>query len=305
MARAGFGEQLAAMEKRVWFRARWLPWLFLTTQLLVVGLFFFWPAGQALLQSVQQQDAFGTSVTWVGFDNFRALISDATYLASAQTTVVFGALVSSFALGLGLLLAVYAERLVLGAKVYQSVLIIPYAVAPVVTGVLWNFMFSTSTGVISHWLENIGIHWNHLLNGRDAMALVVMAAVWKQIPYNFLFFLAGLQSIPKSLIEAAAMDGAGPWRRFWTVQLPLLSPTAFFLLVVNLVYAFFETFAVIDATTQGGPGRDTSTLVYRAYFDGFQGMDFGSAAAQSVVLMVMVIALTVVQFRFIEKKVVY
>jgi sn-glycerol 3-phosphate transport system permease protein len=293
------------MEKRVWFRSRWLPWLLLTPQLLVVGVFFFWPAGQALLQSVQQQDAFGTTVRWVGFDNFRGLIADATYLASVQTTLVFGTLVSGLALGLGLLLAVFAERVTVGAMGYRSILIIPYAVAPVVTGVLWTFMFSTSTGVVSHWLATMGMPWNHLLNGRDAMALVVMAAVWKQIPYNFLFFLAGLQSIPKSLLEAAAMDGAGVWRRFWTIQLPLLSPTAFFLLVVNLVYAFFETFAVIDATTQGGPGRDTSTLVYRAYFDGFQGMDFGSAAAQSVVLMAMVVALTVVQFRFLERKVVY
>jgi sn-glycerol 3-phosphate transport system permease protein len=293
------------MEKRVWFRSRWLPWLLLTPQLLVVSVFFFWPAGQALIQSLQQQDAFGTSISWVGLDNFRALLADATYLGSVQTTLVFGTLVSGLALGLGLLLAVFAERVVFGAGVYKSILIIPYAVAPVVTGVLWTFMFSTSIGVVSHWLGAVGVHWNHLLDGHDAMALVVMAAVWKQIPYNFLFFLAGLQSIPKSLLEAAAMDGAGVWRRFWTIQLPLLSPTAFFLLVVNLVYAFFETFAVIDATTQGGPGRDTSTLVYRAYFDGFQGMDFGSAAAQSVVLMAMVVALTVVQFRFLERKVVY
>ena len=293
------------MEKRVWFSARGLPWFLLAPQLLVVGVFFFWPAGQALLQSLQQQDAFGTSVTWVGADNFYALWTDATYLASVKTTLVFGALVSSLALTLGLILAVFAERVFVGTAFYQSILIVPYAVAPVVTGVLWTFMFSTSTGVVTQWLKGMGIPWNHLLNGDHAMALVVMAAVWKQIPYNFLFFLAGLHSVPKSLLEAAAMDGADPWRRFWTMQLPLLSPTAFFLMVVNLVYAFFETFAVIDATTQGGPGRGTSTLVYRAYFDGFQGMDFGSAAAQSVILMVLVIALTVVQFRFLEKKVVY
>jgi sn-glycerol 3-phosphate transport system permease protein len=293
------------MEKRVLFRSNWLPWLLLAPQLLVVGVFFFWPAGQALVQSLQQQDAFGNSVSWVGFENFRTLFSDTTYLASFQTTLIFSLLVAALGLSLALLLAVFADRIVSGATFYKTVLILPYAVAPVVTGLIWVFMFSTSTGVVTYWLRHAGFQWNHLLNGNDAMALVVMAAVWKQISYNFLFFLAGLTSIPKSLIEAAAIDGASPWRRFWTIQLPLLSPTAFFLLVINMVYAFFDTFAIIDATTQGGPGKDTATLVYRVYFDGFRGMDFGGAAAQSVVLMTIVIALTVVQFKFIEKKVNY
>lgn len=293
------------MEKRVLFRSAWLPWALLAPQLIIVGVFFFWPAGQALVQSVQQQDAFGSSVTWVGFDNFKTLWSDETYLASFRTTLIFSSLVTVLGLSIALLLAVFADRIVKGATFYKTVLILPYAVAPVVTGLLWSFMFSTSIGIVTFWLKSIGIHWNHLLNGDHAMALVVMASVWKQISYNFLFFLAGLTSIPKSLIEAAAIDGARPWRRFWTIQLPLLSPTTFFLLVINMVYAFFDTFAIIDATTQGGPGKDTATLVYRVYFDGFRGMDFGGAAAQSVVLMVMVIALTVVQFKFIEKKVNY
>lgn len=293
------------MEKRVLFRSTWLPWALLAPQLIIVGVFFFWPAGQALVQSVQQQDAFGSSVTWVGLDNFKTLWSDETYLASFRTTLIFSSLVTVLGLSIALLLAVFADRIVKGATFYKTVLILPYAVAPVVTGLLWSFMFSTSIGIVTFWLKSIGIHWNHLLNGDHAMALVVMASVWKQISYNFLFFLAGLTSIPKSLIEAAAIDGARPWRRFWTIQLPLLSPTTFFLLVINMVYAFFDTFAIIDATTQGGPGKDTATLVYRVYFDGFRGMDFGGAAAQSVVLMVMVIALTVVQFKFIEKKVNY
>ncbi len=293
------------MEKRVLFRSTWLPWVLLAPQLVIVAVFFFWPAGQALVQSFQQQDAFGSSVTWVGFDNFVALWNDETYLASFQTTVIFSSLVTVLGLSIALLLAVFADRVVRGTQFYRSVLILPYAVAPVVTGVLWTFMFSSSIGVVSWWLRRMGFNWNYLLNGNDAMALVVMAAVWKQISYNFLFFLAGLQSIPKSLIEAAAIDGARPMRRFWTIQFPLLSPTTFFLLVINMVYAFFDTFAIIDATTQGGPGKDTATLVYRVYFDGFRGMDFGGAAAQSVVLMVIVIGMTILQFRYVEKKVQY
>ena len=244
------------MEKRVLFRSSWLPWALLAPQLIIVGVFFFWPAGQALVQSLQQQDAFGNSITWVGLDNFRALWNDSTYMASFQTTIVFSVLVTVLGLGIALLLAVFADRVVRGSRFYRSVLILPYAVAPVVTGLLWSFMFSSSIGIVAYWLKKMGISWNHLLNGNDAMALVVMAAVWKQISYNFLFFLAGLQSIPKSLIEAAAIDGARPMRRFWTIQFPLLTPTTFFLLVINMVYAFFDTFAIIDATTQGGPGKD-------------------------------------------------
>ena len=293
------------MEKRVQFRSSWLPWLLIAPQLVVIVVFFFWPAAQAVLQSFQVQDAFGTSVEWVGLANFEQLFSDASYLASFKTTAMFSALVAILGIGLSLMLAVFADRIIKGALVYKTMLIIPYAVAPVVAGVLWIFMFSPSLGVVAYALGKMGIDWNHLLNGTHAMTLVVMAAVWKQISYNFLFFLAGLQSIPKSLIEAAAIDGAKPWRRFWTIQFPLLTPTAFFLLVINMVYAFFDTFAIIEATTHGGPGQDTSILVYKVYHDGFKAMDLGGSAAQSVVLMAIVIALTVIQFRFVEKKVNY
>jgi sn-glycerol 3-phosphate transport system permease protein len=293
------------VEKRVFFRSAWLPWVLMAPQVAVIALFFFWPAAQALLQSVQQSDAFGTSVDWVGLDNFRNLWNDDTYLASFYTTAIFSTLVAVVGISVSLLLAVFADRIVKGALAYKTLLIWPYAVAPAVAGVLWLFMFAPSVGVVSYWLRALGIDWNHLLNGTHAMTLVVMAAVWKQISYNFLFFLAGLQSIPKSLIEAAAIDGARPWRRFWTMVFPLLSPTTFFLLVINMVYAFFDTFAIIDAATQGGPGKDTAILVYKVYFDGFKAMDMGGSAAQSVVLMVIVVALTVVQFRFVEKKVNY
>jgi sn-glycerol 3-phosphate transport system permease protein len=293
------------MEKRVRFNNRWLPWLLIAPQMAVVLLFFFWPAGQALYQSVLAQDAFGTSTQFVGLENFERLYNDPTYLASFKTTAVFSILVAVLGLSIALLLAVMADRIVRGAAVYKTLLIWPYAVAPAVAGVLWLFMFAPSVGIVSYALRSVGFEWNHLLNGNHAMALIVMAAVWKQISYNFLFFLAGLQSIPKSLIEAAAIDGARPWRRFWTIVFPLLSPTTFFLLVINIVYAFFDTFAIVDAATHGGPGKDTAILVYKLYYDGFKALDLGGSAAQSVVLMVIVIALTVVQFRFVEKKVQY
>ena len=293
------------VEKRVVFRSGWLPWALLAPQAIVIAVFFFWPAGQALLQSLQQSDAFGTSVSWVGLENFRNLWNDETYLASFQTTAIFSLLVAVLGIGISLLLAVFADRVVRGATLYKTLLIWPYAVAPAVAGVLWLFMFSPSIGIVAYGLQELGIDWNHLLNGGQAMALVVMAAVWKQISYNFLFFLAGLASIPKSLIEAAAIDGARPWRRFWTIQFPLLTPTTFFLLVINMVYAVFDTFAIIDASTQGGPGKDTSILVYRVYYDGFKALDLGGSAAQSVVLMVIVVVLTVLQFKFVEKKVNY
>lgn len=293
------------MEKRVFFRSGWLPWLLLTPQMAVILVFFFWPAGQAILQSLQQQDAFGTSVEFVGLDNFRHLLSDSSYAASFKTTAVFSVLVASIGISLSLLLAVFADRITRGGTFYKTMLIVPYAVAPAVAAVLWVFMFSPSLGVVAYALGKIGINWNHLLDSGHAMTLIVMASVWKQISYNFLFFLAGLQSIPKSLIEAAAIDGARPWRRFWTVQFPLLSPTTFFLLVINVVYAFFDTFAIVDAATQGGPGQDTTILVYKVYHDGFKSLDLGGSAAQSVVLMVIVVALTVIQFRYVEKKVQY
>ena len=293
------------MEKRVVFRSSWLPWALLAPQVAVIAVFFFWPAGQAVVQSVQQSNAFGTSVEWVGLENFRNLWNDPTYLASFYTTALFSLLVAGLGIGISLVLAVFADRIVKGALAYKTLLIWPYAVAPAIAGVLWLFMLAPSVGVVSYWLRVLGIDWDPLLNGRHAMTMVVAAAVWKQISYNFLFFLAGLQSVPKSLIEAAAIDGARPWRRFWTIVFPLLSPTTFFLLVINIVYAFFDTFGIIDAATEGGPGKDTSILVYKVYYDGFKAMDLGSSAAQSVVLMVIVVTLTVAQFRYVEKKVNY
>ncbi len=294
-----------AVEKRVRFKSWWLPWALVAPQLIIISVFFFWPAGQALYQSVLTEDPFGTSSTFVGTENFLRLWNDDTYLASFKVTAVFSLLVASLGLTISLMLAVMADRVVRAAGFYKTLLIWPYAVAPAVAGVVWLFMFAPSIGIVSFWLRAAGMNWNHLLDGGHAMTLIVMASVWKQISYNFLFFLAGLQSIPKSLIEAAAIDGAGPWRRFWTVQFPLLTPTAFFLLVINIVYAFVDTFAIIDAATQGGPGQDTATLVYKVYFDGFKALDLGGSAAQSVVLMVIVIALTIVQFRYIEKRVNY
>ncbi|MBK7025921.1 MAG: sn-glycerol-3-phosphate ABC transporter permease UgpA [Polaromonas sp.] len=293
------------MEKRVQFKSSWLPWALIAPQVIIISVFFFWPAGQAVLQSFQLQDAFGTSTEWVGLDNFKRLWNDAGYLASFKTTAIFSILVAVLGIGLSLTLAIFADRIIKGALGYKTMLIVPYAVAPAVAGVLWVFMFSPSLGVVSFALGKIGFDWNHYLNGTHAMTLIVLAAVWKQISYNFLFFLAGLQSIPKSLIEAAAIDGAKPWRRFWSIQFPLLSPTTFFLLVINIVYAFFDTFAIVDATTHGGPGQETSILVYKVYYDGFKAMDMGGSAAQSVVLMTIVVALTVIQFRFVEKKVNY
>jgi sn-glycerol 3-phosphate transport system permease protein len=293
------------MEKKVTFRSAWLPWVLLAPQVAVILVFFYWPAVQTLLQSFQQQDAFGTSVVWIGLENFRNLFDDETYLESFQVTAKFSLLVAFFGIALSLVLAYFADRVARGALFYRTLLIWPYAVAPAVAGVIWLFLFSPSIGVVAYGLRQLGIGWDPLLDGNHAMALVVMAAVWKQISYNFLFFVAGLQSIPRSLIEAAAIDGAGPWRRFWTIQFPLLSPTTFFLLVINVVYAFFDTFGIIDAATHGGPGKDTSILVYKVYFDGFKALDLGGSAAQSAILMAIVIALTVIQFRFVEKKVNY
>lgn len=293
------------MQKRVVFHSTWLPWALLLPQLALIMVFFFWPAAQALLQSVQMQDPFGLASEFVGLKNFAYLFKDTLYLESFYTTVIFSLLVAGIGLCLALILSVFAHRVLHGRRFYTTILVMPYAIAPIVVGVLMGFVFSPTVGVGSWLLQKTGIDWNPLVNANHAMALVVIASVWKQISYNFLFFLAGLQSIPISLIEAAAMDGAGPWRRFWNIQLPMLSPTSFFLLVMNIVYAFFETFAIIDATTQGGPGQNTNILVYKVYQDGFKNLDLGGSAAQSVVLMALVIGLTFIQFRFIENKVRY
>jgi sn-glycerol 3-phosphate transport system permease protein len=293
------------MEKRVVFRSAWLPYALVAPQIAITIVFFFWPAVQAGWYSFQLQDAFGERTQFVGLANFAALFNDPNYLHSFQVTALFSALVAGSGIAISLLLAVMADRVLRGALAYKTLLIWPYAVAPAVAGVLWLFLFAPSIGIVTFALRAIGIQWDWVLQGDQAMLLVVIAATWKQISYNFLFFLAGLQSIPKSLIEAAAIDGAGPGRRFWTIVFPLLSPTAFFLLVVNVVYAFFETFGVIDATTQGGPAGATQILVYKVYYDGVKAADLGGSSAQSVILMAIVIALTVVQFRYIERKVQY
>jgi sn-glycerol 3-phosphate transport system permease protein len=293
------------MEKRVVFRSAWLPYLLVAPQLAITIVFFFWPASQAVWYSFQLQDAFGLRTQFVGLQNFQTLFRDPNYLASFRTTAVFSIAVAGIGIALSLLLAVMADRVVRGAMAYKTLLIWPYAVAAAVAGVLYAFMFAPSIGIVTFMLRSFGVHWNWVIDGNQAMLLVIMAAVWNQISYNFLFFLAGLQSIPKSLIEAAAIDGAGPARRFWTIVFPLLSPTAFFLLVVNVVYAFFGTFGIIDAITQGGPAQSTQILVYKVYHDGVKAADLGGSSAQSVILMAIVMALTVVQFRFIERRVQY
>lgn len=293
------------MEKRVVFSHKTLPYLLLAPQLAVTIVFFFWPAGQAMWQSFRLEDPFGFSSQFVGLNNFIELFSSSNYIDSFKVTAVFSLLVAVLGLTISLVLAVMADRVVKGAGIYKTLLIWPYAVAAAVAGVLWLFLFSPSVGVLAVYLMKAGISWNPRLDGDHAMTLVVIASVWKQISYNFLFFLAGLQSIPRSLIEAAAIDGASPARRFWTIVFPLLSPTTFFLLVVNIIYAFFDTFAIIDIMTQGGPGESTSILVYKVYNTGFKGLDIGSSAAQSVILMVIVVLLTVMQFRYIDRKVNY
>ncbi|MBO0743353.1 MAG: sn-glycerol-3-phosphate ABC transporter permease UgpA [Hyphomicrobiaceae bacterium] len=293
------------MEKRAIFAGRMLPYLLLGPQLAITLVFFYWPASQAVWQSFLLQDAFGLHTDFVWAENYVDLFKQADYYRAMATTFVFSVAVGVLSLSIALLLAVQADKSIKGAGVYKTLLIWPYAVAPAIAGVLWLFMFQPSLGVVARGLRGLGMDWNPLLNGAHAMTLVVLAATWKQISYNFLFFLAGLQSIPKSVIEAAAIDGARPARRFWTIVFPLLSPTAFFLVVVNIVYVFFDTFGIIDATTGGGPSKATETLVYKVFFDGRLGGDLGSSAAQSVVLMAIVVGLTAVQFRYIERKVTY
>jgi sn-glycerol 3-phosphate transport system permease protein len=293
------------MERRTVFSGKLLPALLLGPQLAVTFVFFFWPAGQAILQSVQRGDAFGLSTRFAGFENFTTVLADPSYIASVEVTSVFGLAVAFLALAPGLLLAVMADKVVRGAGFYKTVLLLPYAVAPAIAGVLWLFLFNPSVGIVAAVLRRAGLEWNYLLNGPQALLLVVFASAWKQISYNFLFFLAGLQAIPKALVEAAAIDGAGAHRRFWRIVFPLLAPTSFFLLVVNIVYAFFDTFGIIHNVTQGGPARATEILVYKVWYDGVIGLDLGGSAAQSVILMAIVIALTAIQFRFIERRVHY
>jgi sn-glycerol 3-phosphate transport system permease protein len=293
------------MEKRVVFDGKLLPYALLMPQLFITIVFFYWPAAQAVWQSFFIQDAFGLSMQFVWFENYSVLFANPDYYRSMLTTAVFSTLVAFFSLSLSLMLAVQADKQIKAAAAYKTFLMWPYAVAPAIAGVLWLFMFQPSLGLVAQAIRALGFDWNPQLDANHAMALVVMAATWKQISYNFLFFLAGLQSIPKSVIEAAAIDGARPARRFWTIIFPLLSPTTFFLLVVNIVYVFFDTFGIIDSVTGGGPAQATTTLVYKVFSDGRLGGDLGGSAAQSVILMVLVIGLTAIQFRYIERKVQY
>jgi sn-glycerol 3-phosphate transport system permease protein len=293
------------MQRRVIFRGKLLPLLLVTPQLAVTLLFFFWPAAQAFWESVHREDPFGLSSRFVGLDNFAAVLADPDYVDAILRTALFSVSVTLLVLVPSLLLAVMADRVVKAAAAYKTVLLLPYAVAPAVAGVLWLFLLYPGVGPLAFALRWLGVDWNYLLNGGQAMALVIVISAWKQISYNFLFFLAGLQSIPKSLIEAASIDGAGGTRRFWTIIFPLLSPTAFFLIVVDVVYAFFDTFGVIRAVTAGGPGKSTEILVYKVYYDGVQALDLGGSSAQSVILMAIVVALTALQFRYVERKVHY
>ena len=293
------------MLKRVHFPSSLLPYLLVAPQIAITLVFFIWPASQAMYQSFLVEDAFGLSTEFVWFENFELLLEDEQYLDSFGRTIFFSAAVAILSMSMALILAGFADRVIRGAMTYRTLLIWPYAVAPVLAGALWVFMFNPTLGIISYALDFVGVNWNHYLNGSQAMALVIFAAAWKQIAYNFLFYLAAMQSIPRSVVEAAAIDGAGPLRRFVTIIFPLIAPTTFFLLVINAVYAFFETFGIIHAVTQGGPANATTILVYKVYNDGFVGLDLGGSAAQSVILMMLVIAMTVVQFRFVERKVQY
>ena len=293
------------MKNQVTFPNRFLPYLLVLPQILITFVFFLWPSWQALEQSFFIEDAFGFKRQFVFLDNYLALFSDESYRKSFYTTFVCSSLVVFFTMAIGLLFAVAANRVIRSALMYRSTMILPYAVAPALAGVLWYFLMNPSVGIVAYWLSLFSIDWNHYVNGGQAMILVVVASIWRQISYTFLFFLAGLQSIPRSLIEAAAIDGSGPFKRFWTITFPLLSPTTFFLLVMNLVYATFDTFGVIHATTDGGPAQETSILVFKVYNTGFIGQDYGSSASQSVILMTIVILLTFFQFRYLERKVVY
>ena len=293
------------MKNQVTFPNRFLPYLLVLPQILITFVFFLWPSWQALEQSFFIEDAFGFKRQFVFLDNYLELFSDESYRKSFYTTFVFSSLVVFFTMAIGLLFAVAANRVIRSALLYRSTLILPYAVAPALAGVLWYFLMNPSVGIVAYWLSLFNIDWNHYVNGGQAMILVVVASIWRQISYTFLFFVAALQSIPRSLIEAAAIDGSGPFKRFWTITFPLLSPTTFFLLVMNLVYATFDTFGVIHATTDGGPAQETSILVFKVYNTGFIGQDYGSSASQSVILMTIVILLTLFQFRYVERKVVY
>jgi sn-glycerol 3-phosphate transport system permease protein len=290
------------MERRTIFPGTLFPILLVLPQLLLTAVFFLWPAGQAIWSSMTRADPFGINTQFVGLENFSDLFDDPLYVDSIGRTIVFCAAVAVLSMGLALVLAVCADREIRGRGWYRVMLIWPYAVAPAMAAVLWILLMHPQVGLIGAWLNHVGIAWDYKLNDTQAMGMVIGASAWKQVSYNFIFFLAGLQSIPRPVIEAARMDGAVGWLRFRTITLPLLMPTVFFLIVVNLVYAAFDTFGTIQALTQGGPGKATETLVVKVYRDGVVNLDIGSSSAQSVVLMLGVIVLTALQFRFLGRR---
>ncbi len=293
------------VQERVIFKSRLLPYFLVAPQIIITLVFFLWPAAQALYQSFLIEDAFGLGSEFVWLENYQVLFADTYYKDSFIRTIFFSLAVAFVSMSFALILASFADRVIKGTLVYRTFLIWPYAVAPGLVGALWVFMFDPTIGIFTYFLHFFGFDLNYKLDGNHAMTLVILAAAWKQIAYNFLFFLAGMQAIPRSLIEAAAIDGAGPLRRFWTIIFPLLSPTTFFLLVINTVYAFFDTFGIVHTITSGGPAQATEILVYKVFNDGFIGLDLGGSAAQSVILMFVVIVLTVLQFRYVERKVHY
>lgn len=293
------------MNKRPIFKNKLLPYLLLAPQLLITLIFFIWPAAKTMIFSVQAVDPFGNDSTFVGLDNFIEIFEDEHYLASFKTTIIFTFLVTSIGLTVSLFFAALVDYIVKAKTLYRTLFILPYAVAPAIAAVLWGFLFNPSFGIVVKIFEYFGLLWSHAQDNVQAMILVVLASVWKQISYNFLFFLAALQAVPKSLMEAAAVEGAGPIRRFIGISLPLIAPITFFLLIINIVYAFFDTFAIIDAATQGGPVQATTTLIYKIYRDGMTGLDLSISAAQSIILMICVGILTFIQFKYIEKRVSY
>jgi len=290
------------MERRTIFGGWALPAAFVLPQVLLTILFFLWPAGQAIYGSLTRQDAFGLKTQFIGLENFIDLLTDPLYIESMWRTLGFCLAVTLLSMGVALLHNVFAARQIKGRGIYRTLLIWPYAVAPAVAAILWILLLHPQIGMVSHALKTIGIDWDYKINGTQAMLVVILASAWKQVSYNFIFFLAGLQSIPRSVIEAARMDGARGWRSFRTIIFPLLAPTTFFLLVVNLVYSAFDTFGTIQAMTQGGPCKSTETLVVKVYRDGVVNLDLGGSSAQSVVLMLGIVILTAMQFRFLGKR---
>jgi sn-glycerol 3-phosphate transport system permease protein len=292
--------------KRTVFRNRWLPYALVAPQLAVTIAFFFWPAFDSLRLSLYRASPFGDRLIFIGLGNFQRLLADPAYFRSVATSFVYSALVTFVGLAVALLLASLANAKIRGLAIYRALLLWPYGIAPAVAGVIWMFVFHPSFGVLPYLLSFVTAYqFNWFLKGWVALVLIVVAAIWKQFGYNLAFYLAGLQAIPGSVLEAASVDGAGPIRRFFAITFPLLSPVTFFLFTLNMTFSFFDTFGLVHAVTQGGPGDATSILVFRAWKDGFEGLQLGYSAAQSVILMLLVVALTAAQFRFAEKKVTY